>query len=254
MPLFPIGLGSQQPLRDLKLCDLLVEDVVFVNDVVNFRVPADGQRFPRARRCRRSAKRTNRPCWPRPKWRSRPTVSRRPVRLSFRPTQVGRFEFVVEAQPQEGELKTERNRQSRTIQVRKEKIRVLLVQAYPSFEFRYLRNMLHATRRSTLHTVLQEADLEHAEQDASALRVFPVRREDLFAYDVVIFGDVNPALLSPTALQNLADFVDQPDKGGALVLIAGPEFMPAAYRQHAAGPAVAICRGKRPLARPGTAS
>ena len=59
------------------------------------------------------------------------------------------------------------------------------------------------------------------------LRVFPVRREDLSAYDVVIFGDVNPALLSPAALQNLADYVE---RGGALVLLAGPDVMPLAYR------------------------
>ena len=31
-------------------------------------------------------------------------------------------------------------------------------------------------------------------------------------------------------LQNLADFVDQPGKGGALVCLAGPQFMPAAFR------------------------
>ncbi len=44
VPLFPIGLGSQQPLRDLKLSDLLVDDVVFVNDVVTFecRLTASG--------------------------------------------------------------------------------------------------------------------------------------------------------------------------------------------------------------------
>ena len=153
------------------------------------------------------------------------------VRIPFRPTQVGQFEFVVEAQPQPGELQTENNRQTRTVEVRKEKIHVLLVQAYPSFEFRYLRNLLQRDETIALHTVLQEADLEHAQQDASALRVFPLRREELFAYDVVIFGDVNPALLSTAALQNLADFVDQPAKGGALVLIAGPSYMPAAYRE-----------------------
>ena len=61
------------------------------------------------------------------------------------------------------------------------------------------------------------------------LKIFPVRREDLAAYDVVIFGDVNPSLLSPAALQNLADFVDHGD-GGALVLVSGPKFMPQAYR------------------------
>ena len=46
----------------------------------------------------------------------------------------------------------------------------------------------------------------------------------------MILGDVNPALLNATALQNLADFVDQPAKGGSLVLIAGPSYMPAAFR------------------------
>ncbi len=66
-----------------------------------------------------------------------------------------------------------------------------------------------------------------------ALNIFPVRRDGpdgLFSYDVVIFGDVNPSLLSPTALQNLADFVDRPEKGGAVVFVAGPNFMPQAYR------------------------
>ena len=77
-----------------------------------------------------------------------------------------------------------------------------------------------------MHTVLQDADLEHAEQDKAALRMFPERREELFSYDVIILGDLNPALFSASAMQNLAAFVDQPGKGGALVLIAGPNFMP----------------------------
>jgi uncharacterized membrane protein len=89
-----------------------------------------------------------------------------------------------------------------------------------------------------LHTLLQGADIDFGEQGPDAgerdkgtmLKIFPVRSEDLSAYDVVIFGDVNPSLLSPSALQNLADFVDRPDKGGALVLVAGPNFMPQAYR------------------------
>ena len=34
---------------------------------------------------------------------------------------------------------------------------------------------------------------------------------------MIILGDVNPALLSAASLQNLADFVDQPGKGGAMI-------------------------------------
>jgi uncharacterized membrane protein len=106
----------------------------------------------------------------------------------------------------------------------------LLAQAYPSFEYRFLRNMLARDETIELHTVLQDADVEYAEQDKAALGTFPVRRDELFAYDVIILGDVNPALLSPANLQDLADFVDQPGKGGALVLLAGPKYMPQGYR------------------------
>ena len=68
--------------------------------------------------------------------------------------------------------------------------------------------------------------MEYASADKAALPVFPVRRDDLFQYDVVIFGDVNPALLGSAALANLADFVVQ--KGGGLVMIAGPQLQSAA--------------------------
>lgn len=229
VPLFPIGLGSEEPLRDLKLSDLLVDDVVFLGDAVNFECKLSANGFD-GRKVAVTLREKDKPAV-----LAKVDVDiaagqpSQQVRIPFRPTQVGQFEYVVEVEPQKGELQVENNRQARTVQVRKEKIRVLLVQSSPSFEFRYLRNMLQRDETIALHTVLQEADLEHAEQDASALRAFPVRREKLFAYDVVIFGDVNPSLLSAAALKNLADFVDQPAKGGALILIAGPTFMPMAY-------------------------
>ena len=117
---------------------------------------------------------------------------------------------------------------SRTVSVRKEQIRVLLVQAYPNYEFRYLKNMLERDSTIQLNTVLQDADQEYAELDQSALRGFPVRREDLFEYDVLLFGDVNPAYLSIGVMQNIADFVEK--KGGGVAFIAGPLYTPLAYR------------------------
>jgi hypothetical protein len=151
------------------------------------------------------------------------------LQLSHRPTAVGKFRYRVEVTPPEGLARSSRLSQQREIEVRKAQLRVLLVQAYPSFEYRYLRNLLLRDETIELHTLLQDADLEYAQEDRSALPVFPVGREELFAYDVVILGDVNPALLSPSNLQNLADFVTQKSKGGALALIAGPKYMPLAY-------------------------
>jgi hypothetical protein len=230
VPLFCVGLGSEQPVRDLKLSDLLVEDVVFVGDVVPFECKLTGVGFQGAKVnvvLREKDK-------PDPLAKAEVAVTPddrpQPVRLIYRPEKVGRFEYVVEVEPQPGELQTENNRQSHAVEVRKEKVRVLLAQGYPNFEYRYLRNMLERDETVELNTVLQEADFEHAEQDQAALRVFPERKEELFSYDVIILGDVNPALLSAAAQQSLADFVDQPGKGGAIVLIAGPQYMPLGFR------------------------
>ena len=49
--------------------------------------------------------------------------------------------------------------------VREEKFRVLLVQAYPSFEFRYLKEMLKRDNTIQLRYLLQEADVDFTHGD-----------------------------------------------------------------------------------------
>ncbi len=231
VPLFTVGLGDDRPVRDLKLTDLLVDDVVFVDDLTYFEAKLSGAAF-EGRQVEMTLRREGKPeVLARTKVTVGPDDRPQQVRIAYRPTEEGEFRFVVEVSPQEGELQTDNNRLSKTVRVRKEKIRVLLVQAYPSYEFRFLRNMLARDATIELSTVLQDADLEYAEQDSTALRSFPVRREELFKYDVILLGDANPAALSPSMMQNLAEFVDQPGKGGALIVIAGPRYMPMAYRE-----------------------
>ncbi len=230
VPLFTVGLGDRRGVRDVKLTDLLVDDVVFVDDVVPFecRLSATGLE---GREVDVVLRRLD---LPDELARQHVTLEAdgqtQTVRIPYRPTEEGRFRFAVEIPPLEDELQTDNNRLERTVEVRKAKIRVLLAAAYPSYEFRYLRNMLNRDETIQLETVLQEADLEYAQQDAAALAGFPVRREELLKYDVIILGDLNPALLSRAMLENLAFFVDRPGGGGALICIAGPKYMPAAYR------------------------
>ena len=72
--------------------------------------------------------------------------------------------------------------------------------------------------------MLQDADPQYAESDKSALRTFPLGRDELFDYDVLIFGDVNPGFMSTSAMDHVADFVQQ--KGGGLILVAGELYTP----------------------------
>lgn len=227
VPLFPIGLGSEQPVRDLELADLLVDEAVFVDDVVNFEYKLTGSGLAGRSVEVTLREKDNPTVLARQKVTVGPDLAPQKLQLPYRPTKVGEFEYVVEVEPLDEEAQKENNRQQRLVSVRKEQIRVLLVQAYPNYEFRYLKNMLERDGTIQLKTVLQDADVEYAEIDQTALAVFPVRREELFAFDVILFGDVNPAYLSPTVMQNIADFVEE--KGGGIAFIAGPMYTPTSY-------------------------
>ncbi|MCY2995751.1 MAG: hypothetical protein NTY19_49070 [Planctomycetota bacterium] len=237
VPLYLVGLGNDKPPRDLRLSDLLVDDVVFVGDQVNFDFKVTGSGYEGQRVTVRLLE----------KGRESQSLAQdtltlgkdsepQSARLSYRPTAEGDFEYGVEVQPLEGEANLQNNRQTRLVKVRDETLRVLLVQEQPSYEFRFLKNALGRELKRdgkekaiALTTVLQEADLEYAELDETAARVFPVSRDELFAFDVLIFGDTNPAYLSRSVLENIVAFVEE--RGGGLIVVSGPRHTPLAYRE-----------------------
>jgi hypothetical protein len=227
VPLHAIGLGDPRPVRDLELRDLLVDDVVFVDDVVNFEVKLSARGLDGGKATVRLVEKgrdgdlaTQQIDLP----SGDPTVA---VRLQHRPTSVGDVTYVVEVDPIDREFQTRNNTIERQVSVRQEKLRVLYVESYPRFEFRFLKHLLERDTSIELNVVLLEADLEYPEQDRVALSHFPTSTEELRAYDVVLFGDVNPFYLNDNQLRNLSDFVVT--RGGGLALLAGPRFMPMAY-------------------------
>jgi hypothetical protein len=150
------------------------------------------------------------------------------LELSFTPTKVGEFELALEMAPLPRETNLQNNAEKRRITVRDEKIRVLLADYLPRWEFRFIKDLLEREKTIELKTVLIDSDAEYAQEDRSALPHFPVTREELFRYDVVILGDLNPTHLSASTLENLRDFVR--DRGRGLMLIAGPYNNPGRFR------------------------
>lgn len=236
VPLFVIGLGNENPSRDVRLSDLLVDDVVFAGDIVNLDFNVTGPGY-EGRSVKVRLKQGGRD-----ETLAEETViigesdEPKSARLSFRPQEEGDFHLTVEVESLDDEANPDNNHQTRLVKVRDETLRVLYVQEYPSFEFRFLKNVLgRSLKRDSkekaveLTTVLQEADLEYAELDETAQRVFPVSREELFRYDVLIFGDVNPSFLSKSVMDNIAAFVEE--RGGGMVFLAGPRHTPLAYRE-----------------------
>ncbi len=230
VPLLAVGLGSAKPPRDIELADVLVDDAVFVNDLVSLQVQVkatglEGQ--PATLTLRREGD-------PKPvaeKSIVLPAAGKTlSVQLTDRPTKPGDVKYVVEVAPRNDETKKENNRQTRTVSVRDEKIRVLLAAGYPNYEFRYLKTLLERDHTIDLLTFLQDSDPEYTEQDKTALRSFPLSRDELYKYDVFIIDDLDPRLLPQSVWQSVRAFVAE--KGGGVAFIAGPRFLPAAYRDN----------------------
>ena len=230
VPLFAVGLGRDSPPRDIELADVLVDDVVFANDLVSLQaqIKASGLAGQAARITLRRegvteplAEQTI----------ALPATGKSlTVRLVDRPSQPGDVKYVVEVAVREDEINQQNNRQLRTVAVRDDKIRVLLAQGYPNYEFRFLKTLLERDRTIELSTYLQDADPDYVEQDKTALRSFPVDRAELFEYDVVVIGDVDPRLLPRSVWQNIRAFVAE--KGGGAAFLAGPRFFPWLYQDN----------------------
>jgi len=242
IPLFTVGLGNEEPQKDLWIASVTADEIALVGDVVPFDFRLSGTGFSGRQvevrlRDRKSGRILD---------TTTMTVSTddqtQSGRLRHRPETPGERDYVVEVAAPSGDSNDKNDRQVRSVEVRDETIRVLLLQDYPNYEFRYLKNLLsrqlkvgggvddegNPAKSIELNTVLQSGSRDYAALDETALPVFPVRREELFEYDVLIFGDVNPAYLSRSVMENIAAFVKE--RGGGAIFMAGPRYTPLAYR------------------------
>jgi hypothetical protein len=171
------------------------------------------------------------------------TDSRRTVRFSHTPTEKGIFKYSVRISPLADEFSEANNRRDFEVAVTDDRIDVLLVDGYPRWEFRYLRNLFYGRDKSVhLQYVLSNPDrIEGAPPAdgvaASASRPFgeseatalPQSREEWMKFDAIILGDVSPTLISTEDWESIAHAVR--DRGALLVAIAGPRYMPHAFEE-----------------------
>jgi hypothetical protein len=228
VPVHAIGLGDPRPVRDLELRDLLVDDVVFVDDVVNFEAKLSARGIDGGRATVRLREKERDVVLATQQVDIPMDGQPATVRLQHRAREVGDVTYVMEVDPVDREFQTRNNALERQVSVREEKLRVLFVESYPRFEYRFIKHLLERDPSIDLHVLLLEADVEYAEMDRTAITHFPTSQEELRTFDVILFGDVNPFYLNENQMRHLNEFVL--DKGGGLALLAGPRYMPIAYR------------------------
>jgi hypothetical protein len=152
--------------------------------------------------------------------------------IRVKPKKPGKFTYRVEIKllnMASEDSEPGNNFRSREVEVIDQKINVLVVEAEPRWEYRYLKNSLLRDKRVSPKVLLRVPDMaELAKGSTLYLKEFP-NREELFKYHVIIFGNMpNDGFFTEHDIDNLRRFVIE--EGGGMWFIAGKNNLPDGYK------------------------
>lgn len=252
VPLYSVGVGSPRPPLDIVLSDLKASETVFHED--NIKIDAVVRNtFPASRD---------------PKAKERvvelrvidddkdeeeildtqtltfvPGEVAKTAHFSIKAEEIGRKRLKVTIPPLEGEVVTTNNTRRCSVNVVKEKTRVLLLDGRPRWEFRYIKNLYQRDKKIDMtHLVFsnfstgefprgENGKLKTEDGEDKGKPSLPKDKDGWLLYDLIVLGDLPRDALKPEELEHIRTFVA--DRGGTLFLIAGRFNFPAGYRETA---------------------
>ncbi len=119
------------------------------------------------------------------------------------------------------------NEASAPVEVIEEASRVLLVSGAPSYEYRFLLNLLRRDRRVSVSGWLMSADPDFPQGGNISLEKLPGDAKKMFSYDVVVLIDPDPGNFPTEFPGLLRRFVAE--QNGGLVFVAGEKYSPAFF-------------------------
>jgi uncharacterized membrane protein len=241
---YPVAIGSDKIPQNLIIESINVQDAAFVKDIVSVKVMMRGMGYPaghqanivlKTKQGKQLIRGDGRP--------SQEMITLagdavQEVELTFKPSEVGNLDLVAEIVKQQGEIDEEDNSFPAQIAVLDAKIAVLYCDGYPRWEYRYLKNEMIRDSTVDISCLLFSADSGFAQEGDKPITRFPESMTEMLAYDVVIFGDVDPRQFTDRQLQLINDFVAK--KGGGFGMVSGPKWSPIAYRNTAIEPILPV--------------
>jgi uncharacterized membrane protein len=148
------------------------------------------------------------------------------IKLTLAPDAPGIFEYTAEIPPQPAEMIPENNQRRFLIDNRSRTGRILYVDGYPRKEFKFIRRALEDDPQLKLVSMvrispegrLYRQGIQGPEELAEG---FPRTKRELFAYDAVIFGDIEAAWFAPEQLKMTEEFVSM--RGGGFLMLGGEQ-------------------------------
>lgn len=219
-PIYVVPIGNTQPLRDVVLHHAQAPRMVIKNDSIVFETMLDAHGY-NGEELSVDLVRDDQVLETR---QVKVTSDAFVTRMSFahKAEQLGTQQFRLRARLMPGEKVRDNNEADLVVEVAEDKVRTLLVDRLPRWEFRFLRNLFKRDEHMEYKDILLEG-----EEGGGGRPTLPNGVDEWARFRVVILGDVGPKDLNADRLNALEQFVQV--RGGTLILIAGDEMMPAAF-------------------------
>lgn len=241
IPVYAVGVGGTRPPEDVAVVRVQAPESVFFKDRVRGEIVLKDD-MPAGRPLELKIEAQGRTVW-----EKRLTTESAPLRAipfdfpveeivgrarSPEPRGVERLHlplaFRAVVRPVEGEREARNNAAEFHLHAVLQRRRVLLLDGRPRWETRYLRNLLDRDEQWEVHTLLADRGSDaSAWPRGSGPGRFPADRESLYAYDLVVFGEVPRQFLKMEELEWIRDFVGR--RGGGILFLDGRRGHVATY-------------------------
>ena len=219
-PVWAVPIGSAVPLQDVTILDAFAPTRTSVNDVVSVVATISSHGF-EGRSVNVSLEHGGKTIQEKPL--TLRDGSTQQVELQFKAEEAGTQLLKVQVQTQPEETVPQNN--SRTLQIDADthKIRLLYIEGFPRWDFRFLDHALRRDQGLDVTIIMEDRTDTGDDKIGTAL---PRDAESFAQFDAILLGDVSAQLLPRRQEEALVEAVET--KGTGLIVQAGPLHMPHA--------------------------
>jgi len=186
IPIYSIGIGSDEKERDIRIVDVERNPVVYAQDSVPIEITLENVGF-EATNIPFLLKEGNNVILER-RITLPPTGTRKAVKFYIRPKSDGTHLYEAVIPPLEGEIIKENNSRAFALKVLKSKINILYVSGHPSWNFKFMKRGFEEDPNLSLTSYIQ---IDNKRYLSDGKTITSPTRADLFKYDVVILEDTD---------------------------------------------------------------
>jgi len=223
-PIYTLGVGKGEDFVDVSLAEINHPEFAFKNTPIKIDVSikAYGMKNRNISLILRKGKRIIQT----KNIRVKSNVQIDNINIRFKSEEVGEFTYTLEIPPYANEISRENNRKKFSIQILREKIRILLISGRPNWEYLFLRRAVKSSPNIEVVSFIilrGPEDIVLFPEDQHSLIPFPageIFTKEIFNFDILIFDNFSYRAFFPgNYLANIKRFVEQ--EGGAFIMIGG---------------------------------